>query len=238
MTVVGVVEDVQTLDDQGTTFATSGIRLPILFAPYAQMPTPPVGWRPFGCCDGVMVGVRPGGPSRPAAEALRHAFLLTTPNLPVEVARMSELHVSGGYGGSSMSRTGRLLAAGTIVALLLAALGIIGVVREAVGRRTREFGLRIALGARARQVVGSAAWETAGAAALGVALGLVGLLTLGRSLSGVVFDYFVQRLTDSVLNPVVLLVATAVVILSAAATAAASAASAARVDPMVALRSE
>jgi putative ABC transport system permease protein len=238
MTVVGVAESIQELHDQGATLATIGRQPPIVFAPYSQMPTPPVGWRPFGCCAGVMVGVRPTGPASAAIEALRSAFAVVEPRLPVEVDRMSTLHVSQGYAGSSIILTGRMVAAGAIVALVLAALGIVGVVREAVGRRTKELGLRIALGARGHQIVTSVAAESAYTALVGVATGLAAIFVLDRTLSSVVFGFEVQRLTDGVLDPGILLVATAVVSLGAAATAAATAARATRIDPVEALRSE
>jgi predicted permease len=238
MTVVGVVEDVQDLDDQGTTFATARRYPPILFAPYAQMPTPPVGWRPFGCCDGVMVGARSAGSEVRAVEAVRSAFAVVAPSLPVDVERMRSMHVSRGYVGSSLALTGRAVAAGTLVALLLAALGIVGVVREAVSRRTREIGVRIALGARAHQVVGTATREIGATSLVGIALGLIAVVVLDRTASSLVFDYSVERLSDGVLDPAVLLITTAVVIGLTSAAAVATAARAARIDPAEALRSE
>jgi putative ABC transport system permease protein len=240
MTVVGVVENIQPLHDQGVIIATMELQLPILFAPYAQMPSPPTGWQATLCCgiSGVMVGIRPAAAAAPAAQTLTSAFTTVEPRLPVEVDRMSTMHVSQGYAGSSIVLTGRMVAAGALVALLLAALGIVGVVREAVSRRTKELGLRIALGARGHHIVASVAWESAFTALVGIAAGLGAIFLLDRTLSSVVFDFEVQRLTDGVLDPVVLMVAVVIVSLGAAGTAAATATRATRIDPVEALRSE
>jgi ABC-type antimicrobial peptide transport system permease subunit len=157
----------------------------------------------------------------------------------VQVGTMTALQVRDGYAGSLISMTGRMVGAGTVIALLLAAFGIVAVVREGVTRRTREIGLRVALGARAHQVVGIAALESALTTSLGVALGLAVLYPLGDALSGLaLFRFEVDRLTEGVLALPVLGVAIATVVAGAAVTAVASAVKATRIDPAEALRSD
>jgi putative ABC transport system permease protein len=73
------------------------------------------------------------------------------------------------------------------IALLLAGIGIYGVVSYSVSQRRREMGLRIALGATTASVVRRVVGEGLRSAGVGVALGLVGALLLGRVLSGFLF---------------------------------------------------
>jgi ABC-type lipoprotein release transport system permease subunit len=98
--------------------------------------------------------------------------------------------------------------------------------------------LRIALGARVDQVVGTAAWEIGATALVGTALGLIAIVVLDRTASSLVFDYSVERLSEGVLDPVILLLTTVVVVVLTAAAAVATAARAAAIDPVEALRSE
>jgi putative ABC transport system permease protein len=117
------------------------------------------------------------------------------------------------------------------IALLLASVGIYGVQAYAVTRRTREIGIRIALGARPaavfRMVLGTAAAWTL----IGIAIGLGAGLAATRVISGFLFD---TRPTD----PVTLAMAAAVVLTVALAAAWYPARRAMRVDPMTALRAE
>jgi predicted permease len=236
MTVVGVVEDVHPLDELGLTFAMNGRHLPFAFVSSAQMPTPPYGWRPFGCCAGVMIGVRPATSTALAAAALRSELTQAAAHVAADIGVMSDLQV--GYAGSSIALTGRMVAAGTLVALALALFGVIGVVREGLARRTREIGLRIALGARGHEVVRLTAREVALTILGGALVGLGLVIVVDRTLSSVLFGAYVPRLTSGVLDPPVLSAAVALVVAVGVATAAVTASGAAKVDPAVALRSD
>ncbi len=239
MTVVGVVEDIHALDELGRTIAAiPGRRMQFLFAPAEQLPVPPVGWRRFGCCSGVMIGVRPRTSTSLAAEAIATELQAVAPSLSSEISTMATLQVREGYSGRTIADTGRMVGAGVAIAVLLAVLGIVGVVSEGLSRRTREIGLRMALGARRHEVVGLTARESVLTALSGVALGLLAIMPLDRALSGVVFGYDVQRLTDGALDPRVLTVSTLVVVAVTTIAAVVSATRATRVDPGVALGSE
>ncbi|MBV8817098.1 MAG: hypothetical protein JO022_02005, partial [Acidobacteriaceae bacterium] len=124
-----------------------------------------------------------------------------------------------------------LLTAFSTLALLLAAVGIIGVVGNSVTQRTQEIGLRMALGARTRNVVGlivnrCMVWVLAGLAA-----GLGGAAVLTRLLGGMLYE--VRPLDAGVLGSMAFLLAGV-----ALAASYFPARRAARIDHVVALRCE
>src|SRR6185295_15477170 len=80
-----------------------------------------------------------------------------------------------------------LLAAFASVAVMLAAVGLYGLISYSVTQRTREIGIRVALGAQARQVVMPMIREGLVLAAGGVGLGVVGALAATRLLAGFLF---------------------------------------------------
>ena len=81
----------------------------------------------------------------------------------------------------------RVLGAFAVTALLLAALGLYGLVSYSVGRRTREIGLRVTLGARPRDIARLVLREGLLPAALGVALGLAGAAFAAQLVSKLLF---------------------------------------------------
>ena len=115
------------------------------------------------------------------------------------------------------------------VAVLLAAIGIYAVVAQTVGRRTREIGTRMALGARRRDVIVMILRQSGTPTAAGVAAGLAGAAALARSLEGMLFG--VTPLDPATFVAVPLLFAAI-----AMAAACIPARRAASVDPSVALR--
>lgn len=74
------------------------------------------------------------------------------------------------------------------LAVVLAAVGIYGVVAYVVSQRTREIGVRMALGARPREVVGLMLWQGLRPAAAGVVIGIVVALAVGRAASGLLYS--------------------------------------------------
>ena len=124
-----------------------------------------------------------------------------------------------------------LLGAFAGTALFLAALGIFGVMSYAVVQRSREIGIRVALGAHPahlrRTVLGQALLLAVG----GVAVGLLGAVGLSRAIAGLLFDL---SPTDPTTLAGVALLLTAVALLASYLPAR----RATRVDPLTALRSE
>ena len=121
-----------------------------------------------------------------------------------------------------------------LLALLLAAVGIYGVLAYLVGQRTREIGIRIALGARRREVVAMVVGRALALAIKGVVIGGAASLVIGQVLSSLSGMLFQVRPYD----PWSFATVAALLTLTAVAASAGPAARAAQVDPVVALRTE
>ena len=119
----------------------------------------------------------------------------------------------------------------SLLTLLLASIGLYGVVAYGVSRRTRELGIRMALGAQRHQVLWLVLRETLGLVAIGIATGLAATFLTTRLIKSHLFGIAPTDLTAVVL---------ATVVLGAVAVSAGyfPARRATKVDPMVALRHE
>jgi putative ABC transport system permease protein len=118
-----------------------------------------------------------------------------------------------------------------LLALVLASLGLYGVTSFIVARRTHEIGIRMALGARVRDVVALFLRAGLRLTALGIVLGLAGGVVLSRLLVSVLVDL-------SALDPFVLALVSLCLFVVATVAILAATRRATRVDPMVALRYE
>jgi putative ABC transport system permease protein len=118
-----------------------------------------------------------------------------------------------------------------LMALLLAAVGIFGVTAYAVTQRTRELGLRVALGARPRDILVLVVWHGLKLAALGIVPGLLGALVMTRWLSSLLYGV---SASDPLTYAGVALLTAGVALLACLIPAR----RATKVDPMVALRYE
>ena len=163
---------------------------------------------------------------RRAAWQMLHEMIPALP--PVPVARMSDdmaitlLPVKLGAG---------VLGAFGALALVLAAAGIYGVAAYSVARRTREIGVRAALGATHFRLIGMVLWESGKRVGIGAAIGVTLTVATAAGLSRVL--YGVRALDPIVLVGVVVLI-TAVAVLATLAPAR----RAARADPVAAMRSD
>ena len=185
--------------------------------------------QPIDVPTSIVFSVRTAGEPQGAAAGIRRAIGAEDPNLPVTEAKSMQELVDG------RTQLDRLLAqlsmAFGAVALLLAAIGLYGVLSYGVARRTSEIGIRKALGAGEGAVIGMVLRETT-------------LLLAGGVAAGVVLAYGSVRLIQSRLygldpaNPVVIAVAVAALGVVALVAAWLPARRASRVDPMVAIRYE
>lgn len=209
-TVVGVVQDVRHGD-------LTGGPQPQIYLPDARSDSR----RRF-------VVARTEGPPASLVASAREMVRRLDPSLPVairplsDVVRESTLQWAGPSG---------VLAAFGLVALLLASLGLYGVISYWVTRRRREMGVRIALGARAREVRATVLKEGLRLTAIGILIGVTGALATGKVMTSVLYGV-------SPFDLPTLAISVGVFLAVAAAASFIPALRASRVDPVTALRSE
>jgi putative ABC transport system permease protein len=124
-----------------------------------------------------------------------------------------------------------------VFALILAAVGLAGVTAYSVARRTHEIGIRVALGASRRNILGLVLRESAALFAVGDAIGLVVALAMMRVL-GSILDAMAQATQTSASDPAILVGAPALLAGLALAACYIPARKSVRIDPAAALRSE
>jgi predicted permease len=177
----------------------------------------------------LMIFLRTSTNAETLGNTLRSVIAGLDPDLPVYRIRTARAAVDQGLG--SISLLGSLLGAFATVGVVLAALGIYGVVSYTVVQRTGELGIRMALGAQTRDVL----WLVLGKGALLIAIG---------ALFGGLGAYGVSRVLLALIpslptrDPLMLLVAGVALITVALLACYIPARRATRVDPLVALRSE
>jgi putative ABC transport system permease protein len=191
---------------------------PFMYLPYAQASP-----------RGVTVHVRSTADPRAVIPAVRRAIADVAPALPVLTPTTLDERVRTAFFLQRIGST--VLGALGAVAVVLAALGLYGVVAYAVAQRTREVGIRMALGARRGQVITVFLEYGLKLTFLGLGLGLVGALWAGRLLTNQLYGV-------SAADPLTL--GGVAVVLAGTAVVAAwiPARRAARVDPIVAIRTE
>jgi predicted permease len=210
LTVVGVVRDV-LYDDTGKSE-------PAIYVPLAQ------DVQRF-----MSIAVRGPGSSEALAGAMRRALAETDPDLALYWVRtLDEGIVQRNFGFRII---GTLFAIFGAIALVLAAAGLFGVLSFHVGQRTREIGVRRALGASDRGILAMIARASGTQVAVGLLLGMALLPVLGRVLSPVLVD-------TSPFDPLIYLGVLAVMLLVSAAAVLRPTLRALRVDPAAALRYE
>jgi predicted permease len=209
--VVGIVGDVK---ERGLAEENP----PEIYLPHAQLPI-----------SSMDVMLRTAVSPRSLAPAVTSAVRSLDPELPI--ARMSTLDEIVAHSISEPRFYMVLLGAFAGTALFLAALGIFGVMSYAVVQRSREIGIRVALGADPKQVLAMVLGHASLLAVAGVGLGLAGALSLSRAMGSLLFEL-------SPTDPTTL-AGVAVLLLAVALLASyLPARRATRVDPLIALRSE
>ena len=211
MTVVGVVGDVRQEGAVSPAY-------PQIYVPFPQV-----------SARSMVVALRTGQDPLALVPSLKQALAGVDPNLALSRVTTMEQRVAGTLARPRVNAL--LLASFAATALILAALGIYGVIAYSVVQRTREMGIRIALGARAEDVLGMVMRQGLTPVLIGLAVGL-GVAAVGsRVLRSLLYGVAATDLATYA----------AVAAFLAAVAAAASyvpARRAARSDPMTALRTE
>jgi predicted permease len=193
---------------------------PVFYLDYRQAPE--VDW-------GMTFAVRTSAPRQTIAPALRRAVQAVDRNLPLVDVRTQQEQIDQLLTNERIFAD--LTVAFGVLALVLASIGIYGILAYSVSRRTNEIGIRMALGARAdqvmRMVLGEAGWMTV----IGIVAGIGAALALGRVITSLLYGL-------KAWDPATLAGAAGVLLLVALAASWLPARRAARIDPMKALRHE
>ena len=213
-TVVGVVADMRQ----------SGLDVPA--APEVYVPLDQTIY-PFLWPNNLVV--RTGGDPLALASAVRAAIWEVDPNQPVSDVRAMREVLDAELANRNTQLT--LIGAFALFALVLAAVGLYGVLSYTVSQSTNEIGLRMALGAEARSVVGSVLRSALATALLGIGVGLVAAYALTRTISSFLYDV-------SPTDPATAVAVVGVLLVVAAVAAFVPARRAASINPMVALRAD
>ncbi|HEV8202574.1 MAG TPA: ABC transporter permease [Candidatus Polarisedimenticolia bacterium] len=209
-TVVGVVGDVRS--------AALNQEAPALYFP--------LPWRAFPVAD---VAVRTTGDPEALLPGIRGKVHDLDAELALANVRTMDQWIANSAAQPRLNAM--LLAIFAAAALLIAAIGIYGVLAYSVTQRTREIGVRMALGATPREVMRLVVGQGLAVVSIGLGLGLLGGLALGQAVSSLVYGVTVR-------DPITYASVSAVLGAVALAACALPARRAAQVDPIVALRCE
>ena len=211
-TIVGVVQDAKYSDVKQKV-------PPLFFRAYRQDKQP----------GSMQVYVRTAGDPAHAASAVTAVVKRIDPNLPIEQLKTMPDQVRDNTFLDRMMTT--LSAAFAFLATLLAAIGLYGVLAYTVAQRTREIGLRMALGAAPARVRGMVLRQVAMMTLVGALVGLAGAIGVGKGAQSILYQM-------TAADPWVLTISAGVLALVAMCAGFIPAHRASRVDPMLALRYE
>src|SRR2546429_4389773 len=215
--IVGIVEDAKYQDTRGPAYAT-------FFLPLLQTP-PGESFRGWVGAIELHVAGRPEN----IESAVRKALADADPNLPV--LNMMSFGEQVAHNFNQERLIARLTELFGALALILACVGLYGVTAYGVARRTNEIGIRMALGADGRNVLGLVMRAALAQVGMGLAMGITAALAGGRVLVSQLYGV-------KSYDPMIIGVAAAVLAACAVLAASVPARRAMKVDPMVALRYE
>lgn len=167
--IVGVVGDVRANP------LTTNDPLPVLYVPERQWPA-----------RTVTLVVRASRDPEALIMAIRREIAALDPRLAAgDVASMDGVVATA---TSPQSATAQILAVAALIALLMSAAGTYGVVAYGTAQRTREFGVRMALGARPASIVGQVLRQSILLAGAGIVLGIGGALMMGHMMRAILYE--------------------------------------------------
>jgi len=211
MTIVGIVGGVN--DD-----SLAEEKRPHLYFPMTQSPDPHT-----------FLVIRTNGSPTAAIPTVRAEMKQLEPDLPIyRVRSMTEIV---GQSLTTQRLTNLLLTAFAVLALMLAAVGIYGTMSVYVGSRTKEFGIRLALGAQPNHLLWSVLRQGLLLTVTGVVIGIAGALALTQTIKSLLFEV-------SATDPIIFAGIPLLLVMVALAACYVPARRSARVDPLVALRYE
>ena len=219
--IVGIVTPVRHSQVVGEEASTEGVEGPgkgVYYLPLYQENS-----------SATFLIARTGGDPAALAGAFREAVHDVDPSQPVSDLRTMDQRIAISMGPRRSAVA--LLSVFAAMALTLAAVGLFGLIRYNVAQRTREIGVRMAMGATRRDVLRMVLWESLRLALLGVAGGLIAAFALTRVLNTLLYGV---SATDPLTFAGMALMLTFVALLASWAPAY----RATRVDPLVALRYE
>lgn len=213
-TIIGIVPDTKRLSLRETP-------LPEMYVPYTQKV-----WPSLATMDVIVrTAAAPSGITASVGDAV-HAV---DPDLPLANVKLLSSIVAASLTAPRFSML--ILVAFGVLALVLAGIGMYGVISHGVAQRTREIGIRMALGAQRGNVFGMVLTRGAGLTAIGLSAGIVGALVVGRLMSSFLFGV-------KPADPLTLLSVILLLLFVTFAACYIPARRAMRVDPVVALRHE
>jgi putative ABC transport system permease protein len=218
LTIRGVVGDIKHARLDADTD-------PEIYVPYEQLPPNLVKFLGRGLTVAVHGSLDPAS----MASALRAALRSADPGLAVRDVKPLDRMVAASFAPSRF-RTA-LLTAFSGIALVLAGIGIYGIMAYLVAERMREIGVRVALGAQRSAIVQMIVGRTLMIAGVGVAIGLLAAAALVRTVRTLLFGI-------AEYDPLAFIAGPAVILLVAAVASTVPAMRAARADPLTSLRAE
>jgi putative ABC transport system permease protein len=229
-TIVGVVRTVRMQGPfNNPNVDDTGFYVPFYSLPFGPVPPEPVA-NQFAT---VIVKPRPSMTADSLVNALRREVTKADPNLPLYFVGTPKARLDASLGGSRIIAS--MFTVFGIIAVLLAAVGVYGVMSFAVSQRRQEFGVRMALGANATHILGMVLRQGSRQLAVGLLLGVplaLVLALLGRdAIANILYGVTpVDPLSYGLVIAVVAGVSIAAMLVPARR--------ATRVDPMIALRAE
>ena len=209
--IVGVYQDVR---NGGPKFGD----FPEIDVPFAQSPWP-----------GVSMAVRTAADPENMSKSIGAVIRSVDPDLPMADVKSMDHLLEESMGGDRFGAV--LFGSFAFIALALAAFGIYGVMSFSVAQRTREIGLRMALGAGEGQVLGLIMKEGMALGAIGLLIGLLGSYGIGKLMKSMLYGI-------GSIDPIAFSAVATILLLSALIACYIPARRATHVDPMAALREQ